>query len=182
MSDSGGRYHRSMAGMIGAMLVTLLVIAGFVAFRDANRADLAIEAEPVDYIAVVDGVQESGADWLAYPPALPEGWIARAVAFDTGPEWSLSMLTDEERFVGLRQVTGAEVTTLVEEYVDEQAIEGEPVRLESSLSDTWRTFTDEGGDYALAAEVGDTVVLVVGTAPEDEIEAFTASLVTGPVG
>ena len=95
--------------------------------------------------------------------------------------WSLSLLTDEEHFVGVRQSRGSEtVDDLVATYVDDAAEEGDPVTLDSPLADTWRSFTDSGGDYALAAEVDDSIVLVVGTAPEQEIQDLTASLTMEP--
>ena len=63
---------------------------------------------------------------------------------------------------------------------NDAAKEGEPVTLDSPLADEWRSFTDSGGDYALVAEVDDGIVLVVGTAPEQEIQDLTASLTMDP--
>ena len=40
MSERPGRYERSTSGMVGAMIVTLLVILAFVVFRACNRTDL----------------------------------------------------------------------------------------------------------------------------------------------
>lgn len=167
--------------MVGAMLVVLVVIGAFVAFRAVNRDDVEIQREPVDHLATVEGMQQEGERWLAYPPTLPEGWIATAVAVEAGPRWALSLLTEDERFVGVRQARGASVEALVDEYVDDAAVEGDAVRLDSALATQWRSFTDEGGDYAVAADLGRTAVLVVGTAPADEVQALAASLVTAPV-
>ena len=53
MSEQGGRYQRSFAGMIGALLITLLVIGAFVAFRALNRDELDGGPKPVDYLETV---------------------------------------------------------------------------------------------------------------------------------
>ena len=45
----------------------------------------------------------AGGDPVAYPPELPDGWFATSAAFGVKGIWSLSLLTDEEHFVGVRQ-------------------------------------------------------------------------------
>ena len=60
MSEQGGRYQRSFAGMIGALLITLVVIGAFVAFRALNRDELERRPEAVDYLETVGFVQEPG--------------------------------------------------------------------------------------------------------------------------
>lgn len=180
VSGSGARYQRSMSGMVGAMLVTLAVIAAFVAFRALNRNDVDITPQAIDYLAVVEG---ASGEPLAYPPELPDGWKATRAAFvsDPGRVWALSLLTADDEFIGVRQ-GDVELEAMVEVYVDEDAEEGEPVTLTSPLAREWRTFTDEGGDYAVAAEVDGSLVLVVGSAAEDEIEDLAASLVMTKAG
>lgn len=198
---AGGRYQRSTAGMIGAMIVTLGVILAFVAFRAINRNDPDIRPEPIDYRPIVEGVQKGGDDAglkILYPAELPDGWIAIAAAFDPGRLWSLSLLTKADHYVGVRQGPG-KVDDFVEEYVDEDAKPGDPVTLTSADGDkqTWETFTDANGDYALvrsepqtieAAEGGaptetglEIVVLVVGTAGEDQVRDLAADLTTEPI-
>lgn len=183
MSEQGGRYQRSFSGMIGAMIVVVVLIVAFVLFRGLNRNDASIDPERVDYLDTVRGVARAGGDPVAYPPTLPDGWFATSAAFGPGGVWSLSLLSDEDNFVGVRQSRGTHsVEDLVETYVGDGADEGDPVTLDSPLAPAWRSFTDGGGDYALVAEVDDSVVLVVGTAPEQEIEDLTASLTTAPPG
>jgi hypothetical protein len=169
--------------MIGAMIVVVVLIVAFVLFRALNRNDPSIDPEHVDYLDTVRGVARGGGDPVAYPPTLPDGWFATSASFGPGGVWSLSLLTDEEHFVGVRQSRGTHsVDDLVTTYVDGAADEGDPVTLDSPLAPTWRSFTDDGGDYALVAEVGDSIVLVVGTAPEQEIADVTASLTMAPPG
>ncbi len=46
----------------------------------------------------------------------------------------------------------------------------------SEVADTWQTFTDDGGDTGYAAEIGDEALLVYGSAPAGDIEAFMGLL------
>ena len=182
MSEQGGRYQRSFAGMIGAMLVTLLVIGGFVAFRALNRDELDEKPTRVDYLETVGLIQEDGGS-VVYPPSLPDGWIATSVDFTPGERtaWGVGFLTDDGKYVGLRQ-EDAPLDDLLATYVDEQPKElAEADFPDSALSETWRVFEDDGGDHGFAAEVGDEWVLVYGSAPREDLESMVESLTTDPV-
>jgi hypothetical protein len=177
VSESGGRYTRSASGMVGAMVVTLGVILAFVVFRAINRDDLDYQPEPVDYRLAVEGLQESGTLRPAYPPTLPDGWIATKAAYDAeSGTWKLDLLTDEGRYLGVRQAR-LPVDLLVKEHVGADAKAGGRVILDSAFAEQWKSFDDEDGDYAVAATVKKMVLLVVGTGDEDEIEDLAASLV-----
>ena len=43
MSEQPGRYQRSMSGMVGALLVTILAIVAFVGFRAFTGSDLDVK-------------------------------------------------------------------------------------------------------------------------------------------
>lgn len=175
------RYQRSTNGLIGAMVVTLLAIGAFVAFRALNRDELEIRPEPVDYLTVVEQAQRAGRR-PAYPPALPEGWIATSarVTEAESPLWGLGLLTTEGEFAGVRQ-SASSVSSLVESYVDPKAVEGPAVSLPDALVSSWRTYTDDGGDRAYVAELDGEVLLVYGTASESDLETLIGSLTTDPV-
>jgi Protein of unknown function (DUF4245) len=177
----GGRYQRSFAGMIGAMLITLVVIGAFVAFRALNRDELEQRPEAVDYLETVQLVQEAGVS-VVYPPTLPEGWIATSVDYTPGerPQWGLGLLTDDEQFAGVRQEDAA-LDDLLATYVDEQTSELDDAEIPGSVAHRWQVFEDEGGDLAFAAEVGDDWVLVYGSASRDDLESIVKSLTTDPV-
>jgi hypothetical protein len=167
--------------MIGAMLISLLVIGAFVAFRALNRDELDVKPQAVDYLDTVGVLQESGAT-VVYPPTLPEGWMATSVDFQPGqrPVWGVGFLTDEEKFAGLRQAD-TPLDELIETYVDENARESGTVRISSDVADSWREFEDDGGDTAFAAEVEGEWVLVYGSADRSELEAVVESLTTEPL-
>lgn len=178
MSEQAGRYQRSTSGLVGALIVTLVVIGAFVAFRALNRERLEIKPEAVDYLGSVRYIEEAG-DSVAYPPTLPKGWICTTAHYTPGrdPEWDLGTLTASGKFVGLRE-EDASVDELVRSLVDENAAEGAPVRLDSPIAPEWRTFTDPGGDYAVVVERDDETLIVYGSAGEQEIRDFAASLVS----
>jgi hypothetical protein len=185
VSEQPGRYQRSPAGMVGALVVTVLVILAFVGFRAFNRSDLEVKPERVDYLAQVRFAQEAphGGD-LIYPAQLPPGWYATRVRFssdgDSQPGLQLSMLTPDDQYVGFAQ-SSSTVADLLTTYVDPDPQAGPPVTVEGSVTDRWDTWTDSGGDTALAAELGNQSLLVYGTAPRAQLEQLAASLTTAPV-
>lgn len=158
------------------MLVTLLVIAAFVAFRGLTRDQVEVEVVPVDYLDAVEGAADTGLA-LAHPSELPEGWRATSVDLDRdeSPAWTMGMLTDEGRFVGIRQEEDS-ADDLAAVALDEDAVEGREVTLDSRLATTWTTWSDEGGDTGYAAEVGEETVLVYGSAPAEDLERVIALL------
>ena len=176
-----GRYQRSPSGLVAALLVVVLAIGGILLYRNLFSSDYEDRPPDYDYLATVSEVQSAGFP-AVYPPALPEGWVARNVAFEPGdrPSLALSLLTDDERFVGVRQADES-ADDLVSDYVDENADEGEPYRAEASVARTWDTWTDEGGDTAYAARVGDTTVLVFGSVSADVLAGVVESLTDAPV-
>ncbi len=182
MSEQPGRYERSAGGLIGALLVLLVVVGAFVVLRELGRDELEVEPEAIDYLPVVESVQESGRE-VAYPPSLPEGWQATSV--DAGPAddvvFGLGMLTAEDRFAGLRQESTT-LEKLVEVYVDENADPGEPIQAGSGeLAGEWRTFTDQDGDTAFGREEQDGTLLVYGSASRDDLLQLLDELTLAPV-
>lgn len=174
-SGKPGRYQRSFSGMVGAMIVVVLVILAFVAFRGLVRDNRPTPIEPLPYSEILAGAADRELA-VAHLPELPAGWIA--TSFELRSDlWSLGILTEDERFVGIHQ-EAARIDQLMTTYVDEGAVEGDPVRLDSPLADEWRSFTDTGGDYALAAEVDDLGwVMVYGSAGADVIRRTAEDLV-----
>lgn len=171
----GGRYPRSVNGMIGAMVVVFLVVVAFVVFRDAVRSDVSSNVREVDYVQPAAFAQDQAGFEILAPPQLPDGWRSTSVRYTPGidEKWHLGMLTDEDRYVGVEQARSTE-ENLVELHVDEEAQRGEPVRVAGVR---WQTWTDEGGDLALVRRDEDVTTLVVGhEVPLERLVEFTASL------
>jgi hypothetical protein len=100
--------------------------------------------------------------------------MATSVRFTQGDEqaWHLGMLTDEQRYVGLEQ-SNRTVGDMVEDFVDEEAEQGEDVTVEG---ETWETWTDAGDDLALVRESADVTTLVVGRVPQETLEELISTL------
>ena len=174
MSEQPGRYQRSFAGMIGAMVVLLLAVGAFVLFRDVVRDDPADPVQAVDYVGPAEYARTVADFDLLSPRDLPEGWIATSVRFTPGEEqaWHLGCLTDERHYVGLEQ-EDRPVSGMVEDYVDEDAVQGDDVEV---AGQTWETWSDAGEDLALVNDSGGVTTLVVGRVPQETLEAFVATL------
>lgn len=175
-ANQPSRHQRSFSGMVGAMLVTLLFVMVFVAWRAIFRADVEVEREPVDWQEHVRVAEEAGLR-VVHPARLPEGWSATTVDLRAGdiPRWGLGVLTDEGDYIGIRQ-EDASIEELVRTYIDKEYVDGEPTQLDSDVADTWETWSDQGGDRGYSTEVGDDAVLVYGSAPAEDIEAYVGLL------
>jgi len=181
-SQRPGRYQRSGNGLLGAMLITVVAVVGFVGFRALVSDEPDVKPEDVDYLEVVGQAQDADIEPV-YPADLPEGWIAtRAeVLRDDPPGFDLAMLTDDEQFVGL--VWSVEpIDDLLAERVDDEDVEdADPLTVEGSVARQWDGYADPGGDLAYATEVGDHSVLVYGSAPEEDLRTVVESLKTAPL-
>lgn len=166
---------------MGALVVTLLVIGAFVAFRALNRDQLETRPASVDYLEQAGLAQDAGLD-VAYPRNLPEGWQATNVQAVPGkrPVWAVSLLTDEQRYIGIRQ-EGDQLDDLLATYVDENVEPRPDVRVPGSVAQRWQVFADGGGDLAYAGQLGDEVVLVYGSAGEEDLRLVLDRLTTEPV-
>lgn len=185
MSDAGGagaggsgRYARTSGGLVASLVVTALLVIGLVGLRALTSDELEVEPTDIDYLETVGLAQDAGVRPV-YPATLPEGWTVTAFDVGTGesPSFGLSLNTDDGAFVGVRQRDAA-VEELLEEYVDEDPDELDPIEVTGSVADEWAAFGDRGGDLAYAAEVGEDTVLVFGSAGETILLAVLESLTT----
>lgn len=176
MSEQPGRYNRSFSGMTGALIVTVVVVVAFVAWRGLFRGEADDTPTPVDWQDSVEVAEQAGLE-VVHPLELPAGWTATSVDLRAGddPEWGMGVLTDDGSFIGIRQQDAA-VDELVRRYVDEEAEAGPDAAIASDVTGTWQTWTDSGGDHGYSAEIGDEALLVYGSASVEDIEAYVGLL------
>lgn len=186
MSETGrterpGRYSRSFGGLVGAMVVTVVGVLTVFGLGNLTSDEGAFEREPVDYLGLVRDIQASEVG-VVYPRALPSGWAATDVDFRPGPDpaFSLSVLTEDTGYVGLR-VEDAPVDDLLEALVDPEYQERDPLVLsgedaDGAVATRWDGYGDEDGDTAYAAEVAGQQVLVYGSASPQELSSYVALL------
>lgn len=178
-SGKPGRYQRSASGLVASLLVTGVAVLLIVWLMGLFRSAPEVEPTPVDHVAAVRAVQQSG-DRPVYPPELPAGWIATGFEVEPGssPAYGLKLLTAEDDFVGVSQADES-VGTLLRRHVDEDEAnleEAPGYTATQSVARQWEGWTDTGGDTAYAAEVGDTTVLVYGSAPAEDLEELIERL------
>jgi hypothetical protein len=187
--EAPSRYSRTTNGLLASLLVTVLAVGAFVAFRAAFRDQPSFDTGPIDYIEPVRNAQDNGIE-LVYPRELPEDWQVTSIDYVRGapPAWGIGMLTDDGRYVGLRQ-EDADADELVSAYVDEDADPGSESGFESDLATgPWQTWSDAGGDLAYstsltggAAGAAGQTVLVYGSASRDDQEQLIALLTTDDI-
>jgi hypothetical protein len=182
VGEQPGRYQRSTAGMVGALLVTLLVILAFVGLRALSGSSLDVKPERVDYLSQVHYAQQAGSE-VVYPARLPSGWYATQVTLSPGTpsELELSMLTADGAYVGFVE-SPESVPELLTTYVDPHASGGRSTTVAGSVVTRWTVWTDGGGDTALAAQRGHgksrESLLVFGTVTQAQLEDLAGSLTT----
>jgi hypothetical protein len=96
------------------------------------------------------------------------------VRFDNGRDqaWHVGFLTADDDYVGLEQADES-AEELVEQHVDADATEGDPVTVDG---EEWQSWTDEGGDSALVRETDAVTTLVVGTVEQETLAEFIHTL------
>ncbi len=180
------RYDRNFGGLVAAMIVTVLFVGGYVGFRALTRDQPELDPD-VDYASCVAYLQDADVS-VAYPQSLPSQWRANVIHFVRGnpPGWRIGLLTDRDEFVGVVQQPD-DADDLVEQYVDENAVQGEDAAPENGLGvASWQTWSDPGGDHAFSAEVssgplaGETL-LVYGSASVADQETVLRALTLDPV-
>lgn len=156
--------------MVGAMVVLLALIAVFVVFRAVNRTEPESAVRSIDYQPVVAAARDQVDFPVMAPPELPAGWRATVAQFTvTPPSWHLRVLTEEQRYLGLEQARSS-VRDMVMTYVDREAVRGRTVEVDG---ETWRLWTDAGGDTALVRTDQKLTTLVVTTG---DVELLTRYL------
>lgn len=190
MSDAGsggrpGRYQRSFGGLIGAMVLLLVVVGAFVAWRGLLRDNPEYAPISFDYLGLVEQVQDAGVE-VAYPADLPDGWVAKESRFTPGdrPELTLALETADGRFAGVYDGYAGPDEALAAN-LNGDPVAGEAIDAATDVAPTWDTWTTADGDTAYVAEVGSgratRTVMVYGSAPAEELQDLLDRLTTGPV-
>ena len=178
-AEGPGRYQRSIGGGVGAMAVLVVCVLAFVGLRSCTRDNGPVTPGAVDYLVAVEQAQEAGKA-VVYPPTLPQGWNATSIDFVAvePPAWGIGMLTDDEKFVGIRQ--GDDLSSLLTTYVDDFAVQGDIVTVPGALTEQWQEWSDAGGDHAYSASLGGDDVLVYGSASTEDLLTIVRSLTDAP--
>lgn len=133
-------------------------------------------------VAATAAQAQAGADAPLLVPALPEGWSANAARFGTTeqvPTWYVGYLTPGGQFIALNQGIGANATWLAA-VADDLEVTGTTTidGVEWTLYDN-RADSDPGNHaFAMSTVVGDSTVVLHGTASDPEFDTIATSLST----
>ncbi|MCX6397899.1 MAG: DUF4245 family protein [Propionibacteriales bacterium] len=170
--------QRSVAGMIGSMVVVVVVVVGWVGFRSFISDPPSPPPRVVDWTVAVGVGDRADALALYAPKVLPLGWSAKDARYSGGrfPRWELALRTDNVRTVSLAEALSSGRTLV--EGIDEDATEGADVTLGGVV---WQSWKFSGGDYGISREVdaptgGSEAVLVHGSGSQAQIHDFAQTL------
>lgn len=174
MQRKPNRYELPLTSMVGAMIVTLALVAGYVAFRGLLRDNAETPVQTVEYAHLLQNGKEDGRLQMLSPRPMPSGWRATSARYTSGAgaRWHLGILTSSEKYVGIEEAI-LPVNDLLEESVKGEAEGGDEVTIDG---DTWREWRGETGDYVLTRTAGDTSILVRSTAPASVVRGFVERL------
>lgn len=165
----------SLGDIVRTTAVMSALILGLAGLAWLFGTGTEVERRDVDYQSALVSAQRDASFDLLAPEQLPSGWRANTVRYEAGEmgRWHLGVITDEEEYIGLEQ-TPVSVSSTVEEYSPDTEARGEV----SIGGFDWELRTSERGETSLVRRADDVTVLVTGTAPQDVIETYAASLVS----
>ena len=179
MSAQGqpSRYTRSFNGMTGALIVTVLAVLAFVAWRGLWRSDVDDASRKPWTGRRASSSRSRQTSRSSTPASCRPGGRPPAPssppATTRGGASACSPTTVASSGSGSRTRRS---TDLVELYVDEDAEAGDDATVTSDITDTWQTWSDDGGDVGYSTELGDEALLVYGSAPAEDIETYLGLL------
>lgn len=166
--------------MVGAMVVVLVFVLGFIIFRALNRDNSGVHPESVNYQPIVAEVRADAGHLTGWAPtALPQGWWATAATYSTqqNPHWHLGA-TNGKDYLGIEEGMDSLSAELG------IALQGSWTAAGSVQSGgyAWSAYTDTHGNYALAREMASKTprypewLVVVGSTSPQQVQAYAASL------
>jgi hypothetical protein len=171
MSSTGSsRGNPAMADIVRSMVVMALIILAVYGIGKFFTSDGGDPVKPVDYAQVVEQARPAADFPLAAPDTLPKGWRANSARFQTNG-WHLGVLTDEDEYIGLEQVTTGPKRT-IERFAEGSKTAG-TVEIEGR---TWDVRTGPDGRTTLLRSEGGITTLANGTAPRSVVVDYVASL------
>jgi hypothetical protein len=183
--EEPARYNRSPKGLLAALVVTVLAVVAFAAFRAVFRDQPERAGELAEYRSTVEAAQDAGIR-LVNLRDIPDGWEISSVEYAAGPRpsWAVNLLTDEGRFIGVLQSDVDDVTETLEDLGVDSPEPGDASAFRSDLATSrWQTWAGTDGElgYSSTLTEGDPstkggTVLVYGPAGRADQEKLISLL------
>lgn len=154
---------RSVAVLAALMLS--LVVVGKIFTIDPDHA-----GSDVDPAAVAAQTARQVGVPLWAPPSLPNGWRATAATW-RDDAWHVGVVTGGEKYIGLEQ-TSSSVTDALRRFSPHSRDDGS-TRIGGAV---WSRRAESDGDTVYVRRAGKATLVVLGSAPQTQIERYIASL------
>lgn len=135
------------------------------------RVDPGKEASGVDPAQVASAAADQTGVALYVPKSLPDGWHATSAELRGEGVWHVGVVTSGNDYIGLEQAK-ASTRDLVRQFAKGSRVDG---RVQIA-GEPWSRRTEADGDTVYVRRAGPTALLVVGSAPRDQIERYISSL------
>jgi hypothetical protein len=152
------------------MVVIAVIILGLYGLGRLFTATPESVVKPVDYASIVAQARPAATFPLAAPPSLPEGWRATSARFQANG-WHLGILTDDEQYVGLEQLTAS-----VDRAVDRFAEDSKAAGTAEVAGETWTVRSGPEGRVIYVRNADGLTTLVNSSASRAVVEDFIESL------
>jgi Protein of unknown function (DUF4245) len=170
MSGTSSRGNPSMGDIARSVAVLGAII---LALFGLGRVLTVTPDEPtrnVDYRTAVESSRTVADFDVLAPASLPDGWRATSVRFEDD-SWHLGVVTADDDYVGLEQVA-ASPRRAVERFANGSRSSGDTV----VDGKTWSLHTGPRDNLTYVRSDGGMTIVVTGTAPRHETEAYISSL------
>jgi hypothetical protein len=180
VSDSRSGYRQSVSGLVGALVMSLLLVAAIWLLSRFQHHDPANPAPTVSFSAQLAQARSEAPFKVLAPHPVPPGWRATSARWDgAGPavSWHLGLLTakgSDAQYVGLDQSND-----IPRDFIAATTTADEPGPRVVIGGMVWKTLTSaDGHETALVQERPKVTTIVSGTASKAVLEGYVASLST----
>lgn len=181
MSDSRSGYRQSVSGLVGAVVMSLLLVAAIGLLSRVQHHDPPNPTPTVSFSAPLAQARAGAPFKVLAPDPVPPGWRATSARWEgSGPavSWHLGLLTakgSDAQYVGLDQSND-----VPQEFIAATTTADQPGPRVTIGGQVWRTWTSaDGHETALVQERPKVTTIVSGTASKAVLEGYVASLSTG---
>jgi len=171
-SPRSSRGNPSIGDIIRSVVVIGLIILALYGVGRLFTSTPESSVKAVDYVSVVQQARPAAGFPLAAPTSLPEGWRATSARFQTNG-WHLGVLTDDDDYMGLEQITGS-----VDRAIDRFAEDSRSAGTADVAGQTWSVRTGPDGRVTYVRNESGLTTLVNSSASRSVVEDYISSLST----